>query len=165
MTDMEVRIVKLEPMRVASALGFGEHPEDLAWNKILSWARPLGLLDDLKAARFFGFNNPDPSPGSPNYGYEQWIVVRPGMKGDGDVKIKDFAGGSYAVTSCTLKNIGETWQQLVVWRDSSKYRCASHQWLEKVINPHEVIMPDGQRVDNETMVSTMILDLYLPIAE
>ena len=31
MSDLEVRIVKLEPMRVVSFLGFGESPEELAW--------------------------------------------------------------------------------------------------------------------------------------
>ncbi len=107
MTEIDVRIVTLKPMRVAAALGFGEQPELLAWDKILSWAKPLGLLDDLKAVRFFGFNNPDPSPGSPNYGYEQWIVVGPDVKAEGDIKIKDFSGGLYAVTRCKLSSIGE----------------------------------------------------------
>jgi DNA gyrase inhibitor GyrI len=164
MSELDVRIVKLEPMRVASALGFGEHPEGLAWDKILGWAKPLGLLND-QTTRFFGFNNPDPSPGSPNYGYEQWIIVGPDIKGEGDVKIKDFAGGLYAVTSCKLENIGETWRQLVVWRDSSKYRCASHQWLEEVLNREDILTPDGRKLPDETVFDKMILDLYLPIAE
>ena len=165
MTDMEVRIVKLEPMRVASALGFGEHPEGLAWDKLLSWAKPLGLFDDLKTTRFFGFNNPDPSPGSPNYGYEQWIVVGPDVKDGGEVKIKDFPGGLYAVTSTKLKNIGETWRRLVVWRDGSRYRCASHQWLEEVLNRDAILTPDGKKLPDEVVFDKMILDLYLPIAE
>ena len=33
MSDLDVRIVKLEPVRVASFHGFGESPEDEAWNK------------------------------------------------------------------------------------------------------------------------------------
>jgi DNA gyrase inhibitor GyrI len=162
---MEVRIVKLEPARVATALGFGKEPELLAWNKIAAWARPLGLLDDLKAVRFFGFNNPSPSPGSPNYGYEQWITVRPDAKAEGDIKIIDFPGGLYAVTRCQLSNIGEAWKQLVLWRDASKYHGAFHQCLEECLRPEVILAPDGKAVDEETMFEKMILDLYLPIAE
>ncbi|NIW49114.1 MAG: MerR family transcriptional regulator, partial [Gammaproteobacteria bacterium] len=69
MSELPVRIVKLEPMTIASTYGFGEQPEIEAWEKLLSWAREIGL--SLKDHRFFGFNNPNPSPGSPNYGYEQ----------------------------------------------------------------------------------------------
>lgn len=165
MSELEVRIIKLEPMCVASALGFGDHPEEMAWNKILSWAKPLGVLDDLKTARFFGFNNPDPSPGSPNYGYEQWIVVGSDAQASGDIKMKDFPGGLYAVTRCKLNNIGEMWQRLVVWRDGSKYQCASHQCLEEVLNREEILTPDGNKLPDDIVFQTMTLDLYLPIAE
>ena len=39
MSDNDVQIVRLEPMRVASAYGFGESPELEAWEKILDFAR------------------------------------------------------------------------------------------------------------------------------
>ena len=44
MSELDVRIVKLEPMRVASAHGFGTNPEEQAWDKI---------LDDLMKDPFF----------------------------------------------------------------------------------------------------------------
>jgi hypothetical protein len=75
MSELNMRIVKLDAMRVASAQGFGENPEEQAWEKLLAWAEPQGLLADQDAVRFFGFNNPNPSPGSPNYGYDQWVTV------------------------------------------------------------------------------------------
>ena len=34
MNDLEVRIVNLEPMRVAYALGYGESPEMIAWRRL-----------------------------------------------------------------------------------------------------------------------------------
>ena len=46
MTEPNVRIEELRPMRVASFLGFGPEPETLAWKRLLEWARPRGLLDD-----------------------------------------------------------------------------------------------------------------------
>ena len=157
MSDLEVRIIKLEPMRVVSFLGFGESPEELAWEKLIAWAKPKGLLDDLKEHRLFGFNNPNPSAGSPNYGYEVWIVVDPDQEVDGEAKIVDFEGGLYGVTRCVVPTgkfevIGETWKKLNAWREDSEYNCGHHQWLEESLplNP-----PDTE----------FVLDLYLPIAE
>ena len=158
MSDLEVRIVDLEPLRVASFLGFGESPEELAWGKLLGWARPQGLLEDPEAHRLFGFNNPNPSPGSPNYGYEVWIELRnEDVAATDEGEIKDFAGGLYAVTRCVVPKgkfevIGETWKKLVTWREDSKFRCGAHQCLEK-------------HVDFESPDTEFVLDLYLPIAE
>jgi effector-binding domain-containing protein len=155
MDDLEVRIVELEPMRVATALGFGESPEPIAWGKILAFGESRGLLKDLDKVRFFGFNNPDPSPGSPNYGYEQWMTVGEEVEAEGDVKIKDFEGGVYAVTRFKdLNRIGNVWKALVVWQEDSKYRRGNHQWLEEQISP-----PDTASFED------LIFDLYLPIME
>jgi AraC family transcriptional regulator len=157
MNDLEVRIVKLEPMRVASFWGFGESPEEKAWEKLLAWARPGGLLDDPEEHRMFGFNNPNPSAGSPNYGYEVWIEVGPDAEPEGEARILGFDGGLYAVTRCEVPEgrfevIGATWKRLVTWREDSTYRCGTHQWLEKHV---WVDRPD----------LAFVLDLYLPIAE
>jgi DNA gyrase inhibitor GyrI len=157
MSALDVRIVELAPMRVASFWGFGESPEQEAFDKLLSWARPRGLLEDLELHRLFGFNNPDPSAGSPNYGYEVWIVVDNEMPPDDEAEIKHFEGGLYAVTRCEVPKgqfdvIGATWKKLVTWREDSKYKWSSHQWMEESL-PEE-------RPDLE-----FVLDLYMPIAE
>jgi len=51
MSELEVRIVQLEPMRVAYALGFGPRPEEIAWSRILAYGKAKGLLDDLEIIR------------------------------------------------------------------------------------------------------------------
>ena len=154
MSDMDVRIVKLEPMRVASAHAHSASPEGEAFDKLASWAKPKGLTDDLKTHRIFGFNNPNPSAGSPNYGYEFWMVVDQDVEPEGEIAAKDFAGGLYAVTRVTgVQNIHNKWQELVAWLEDSKYSGASHQWLE------EHLSPLGTAFDDQ------ILDLYAPIAE
>jgi hypothetical protein len=75
MNTQTMQIVKLEPLRVASAWAFGPQPEGAAWEILQTWAQARGLLHD--GARIFGFNNPSPAPGSPNYGYEYWLEVGP----------------------------------------------------------------------------------------
>ena len=152
MNDLHVRIVDLEPMQCAGASGFGPEPEGLAWEALLKWAEPIGLLG--KPHRFFGYNNPDPSPGSPNYGYDQWITIDASVQVEEPIKIKELAGGRYAVTRCEgVQNIHSTWQKFVVWREASRYRMGLHQWLEELITP-----PDGPWDKAQ-------FDLYLPIAE
>ena len=155
MSELKVRIVQLDALRVVSAHGFGESPEGQAWDTLLTWARPKGLLDDLAAVRFFGFNNPNPSPGSPNYGYDQWMSVGPDVEAEGEVEIKEVSGGLYAVARCEgLDNIGPTWKGLVTWFEDSPYKKAHHQWLEELLSPPDVQQPDDY-----------IFDLYLPIAK
>ena len=156
MSELDVRIVKLEPMRVASAHALGEGPEEDAIKKLIAWAKPKGLLEDPEKHRVFGFNNPDPSPGSPNYGYEFWITVGPDVEPEGEITIKEFSGGLYAVTRCEVQNpwddIPGTWKRLVAWLEDSKYRWSPHQWLEEHLGPLE-------------SSEQFVLDLYMPIAE
>ena len=154
MSGIEVRIVELEPMRVAISHGFGPSPEEIAWTKILDWGRDKGLLADLSVPRFFGFNNPDPSPGSPNYGYEQWMTVPPDAVAEGEIKIGEIPAGRYAVTRCTLEEIGQAWRDLVAWVDRSRYKYGPLQCLEEAITyPEQAGLPFDQ----------VVMDIYISI--
>ena len=156
MPEIDVKIMELPPLRVASALGFGQGPEAIAWEKIFSFLKEKGLWDGMTELEYYGFNNPDPSPGSPNYGYEQWVVVPGSVEGTDDVTIKHFEGGLYAVTRCHgIPHIFETWKQLFAWREDSPYMAGSHQWLEKWVNPAQTGLDETK----------MIMDLYIPIAK
>jgi DNA gyrase inhibitor GyrI len=150
MEALEVRVVDLGPMRVACAHGFGESPEDIAEEKMQAFISEKGLTD----TQHFGFNNPNPSPGSPNYGYDIWVTVGADVGGTDEIEIQMFEGGSYAVTrSEGLQKIGAVWQALVNWRDESPYQEAHHQWLEALLTPVDVA------------VEEYVFDLYLPIAK
>jgi effector-binding domain-containing protein len=160
MSELEVRIVRLAPMRVASAYGFGASPEEQAWRTLFAWTKPRQVLSGVEGGppdgapipRFFGFNNPSPAPGSPNYGYEQWMTVGPDVEGGEGVTIKDFPGGLYAVTRCEgLQNIEAVWHRLATWGEEGAYRLAHHQWLE------ECLTPEADRLED------YVFDLYLPI--
>ena len=152
MAEEAVRIVELEPMRVAATLGFGPQPELEAWDRLMAWARATELLDGTQ--RFFGFNNPNPMPGSPNYGYEQWMSVGPDVEPLGDVEIKDFKGGLFAVLRCDgLDTITEDWGRLAAWLEASPYGADSNQCLEELLtNP---VLPHSE----------WVFDLYVAITE
>jgi len=156
MTLQDVRIVDLPPMRVASALGYGTEPENQAATMIVEFARSIGLEPGDPGYRTFGFNNPNPSPGSPNYGYEIWLVVGPDVEAKPPIEIKEIPGSRYAVTRFTgLSNIGRFWRELVAWFEDSPYTRPPN-WctcLEEVTNPAE------------TDPEEWTFDLYLPIAD
>ena len=136
MTD--VRTVELEPMHVVSALGYGETPEEQAWGLVLEFAGRSSLEPWDGTHRFFGFNNPDPTPGSPNYGYEQWITVPDGTTAPKPLEVKQFAGGRYAVLRLHgLEGIGDAWKELVAWVEEQGYGIAAseHACLEELLTP------------------------------
>jgi AraC family transcriptional regulator len=157
MNHLDVRIVKLPPMRVACVNGFGEGPEGMAFEKMKAWAEAHNLTG--KPHRLFGYNNPDPSPGSPNYGYDVWLTVDESTQAEGEARIIDFPGGLYAVTRIEVKKPGNdipaAWQKLVQWMEASKYRHGRHQWLEEHIGP----------LDEMGGEQPFTLDLHLPITE
>ncbi len=156
MNTLNVRIVQLEPLRVATAYGFGEGPERIAWDKMIAWLKAKGLWQDGRPRRFFGFDQPSPTLGSPNYGYEVWVTVGPEVQSEGEITVRDVPGGQYAVAHCAVQNpwedIPTTWKQLVAWAETSPYRAGRGQCLEETFFEGD---PDFQHFS---------LDLYLPVA-
>jgi effector-binding domain-containing protein len=155
MSELDVKIVKLEPMRAVSSYGFGPQPEGIAADKMIAFLKAKGLLAGYGSKiPHYGFNNPNPSSGSPNYGYEIWAVVPPDVEPEGDIRVVTFSGGLYAVTRFeNLENIGRVWGELVKWRENSPYQGASHQWLEHLLNPLE------------SDLNKYVFELFLPIKE
>ena len=155
MDKLDVRIVNLEAMRVVSAYGFGPSPEAMAHEKMNAFLKAKGLWEGYGTHyRHFGFNNPSPSAGSPNYGYEIWVEVPPDVEPEGDLRLLTFPGGLYAVTRFTnVEIIGQVWEKLVLWRENSHYKAAHHQWLENLLNPQEI---------DRTQYT---FDLYLPVRD
>lgn len=147
---LEVKIVELEPMRVASFQAISETPEHMAAQMLADWAQPRGFLDDLEKNPVFGFNNPNPSEGEKEYGYEFWVKVDDDYDEEG-VVLKDIEGSKYVVTTCeSLSIIGERWMQLVEWVKNSEYEWREGECLEKT---HDFSASDED----------LVLDLYIPI--
>jgi DNA gyrase inhibitor GyrI len=156
MSELNVEIVTLNPMRVASAYGFGTNPEEQAWQKLAIWAKPRGLLDDKIEHPIFGFNNPNPTPGNAKYGYEFWVKVDSIAEPEEAIRILEFMGGTYAVVKCEAQGdpgkIPAAWQSLASWCKTNNHRFGRHQPLEKIISSPDD--PVG-----------LILELYCPIID
>ena len=136
MSKETIQVVKVAPMRVASAWAFGPQPEAEAWQLLQAWAQPRGLLQP--DARIFGFNNPNPAHGSPNYGYELWLAIDATVEpAPGDsIRVVDFAGGLYAVIEADVTGdfnvtIPAAWRTLDAQVAESAFHTGAHQWLEQ----------------------------------
>lgn len=154
MSNLDVRLITLEPMRVAASSAYGPSPEGDAIGGLAAWIERSGALHEQAHPRYFGFDNPSPDPGSPNYGYEMWVTVGPEAQPGGSVTIKDFPGGKYAVARVVgVENIYAAWQQLVAWSETSPYHIGTAQCLEEHLN------------FGEENLAELALDLYLPVEE
>jgi DNA gyrase inhibitor GyrI/DNA-binding HxlR family transcriptional regulator len=149
--EMEVKIVELKPMRVASFRAVSVSPEHDATEMLLRWATGKGYLNDLEKHPIYGFNNPNPTTGKKEYGYEFWIKVDEDYTEE-DINLKDVPGGRYAVTTCrNLSEIGELWRRLGNWVKENGYEYNKDaECLEKT---HNIAASDDQ----------LVLDLYAPI--
>ena len=148
--EIEVKIVELEPMRVASFRVISETPEHDAAKLLTEWAQGKGYLNDLEKHPVFGFNNPNPSEGKKEYGYEFWIKVDEDYSEEG-LTLKNVSGGRYAVTTCHhLSQMGELWRRLFNWVKENGYERRKAEGLEKT---HNFSASDDE----------LVLDLYEPI--
>jgi len=155
--ELNVRYVDLADMTVASALGFGAEPEDEATRLLNAFTRKLGFTSGSEGHPSYGFNNPNPSPESKEYGYELWCKVDPDTNPKPPVKIKRIPGARYAVTRFTgLSNIGRVWKQFAAWvKDNHEETppCTIQCWLESLQTPDE---PDPEK---------WVMDLYIAVGE
>lgn len=157
MTDLTVEMRDLDEMVVVSGSGFGVEPEPLAWNLIFEFAALHGLEVGSGEHRFFGFNNPNPSPDIPEYGYEQWMTISADLEvdPDGPVVRKVIPAGRFAVTRFKgLSRITETWREFVGWFEESGLEPGDdwQECYEEMLNPVEQSPEEWE------------FDLYLPVA-
>ncbi|TYQ17706.1 UNVERIFIED_CONTAM: AraC-like DNA-binding protein [Acetivibrio alkalicellulosi] len=156
----DIKVLKnLEPMRVAYYCYYGREPENGAFSVISDWFRRSGMNIEKDKMRIFGFNNPNPSPGQDEYGYEVWVTIADNIEvNDSLIKTKIVEGGLYVV--CGVRDlvggdgaeISSTWKRFSQWISESKYVIADHQWLEEHLN------------FNDEFEHTGGMDLYMPIA-
>jgi len=142
----ELRTVGIGPMDVAVFHGYGASPEMIAFGKLVRWIKETNAMDRVPKPRVFGFNNPNPSPGSEEYGYDFWIELppdsglaervskQPETVGDDNQPARlRFEGGLYVALA--HEGPGETipnaWASLVETAARLGYAHGKHQWLEE----------------------------------
>ena len=131
---MKIEVKEVPAAKAARFHAFSSSPEEEAWKAMEAWAKPKGYLEEGSPATIYGYNNPNPSAGSPNYGYE-FIVIADDLSEA--PQIIDFPGGKYAVAPSGISvgvddpaKLGDAWNALVKSVQQAGYAHGQHQWLE-----------------------------------
>jgi len=134
---METTEVMVASQRAARFHALSASPELEAWARMQEWAESNGLWQAGKLfapdAEFvvYGFNNPNPSVGSPNYGYE-FLVCGKDIPDAPDMTT--LGGGRYLAASfegADPSGLPDAWQALAAVAETAGYRAGAHQWLER----------------------------------
>ena len=154
MDKLDIRIIKLAPMHVASFQASGVTAERDAFKKLFAWAQPKGLLNDLAKNSLFGFASHEFIEDKKGTGYKFWIKIPDNIEPEPDINVEDSDGGLYLVmSSLAVGNIGLTtapnWLKLRRWAQENGYEMGSQQQLVRF---YSVPLLDNAAVD-----------LYFPI--
>ncbi|AIQ65409.1 hypothetical protein PSTEL_22115 [Paenibacillus stellifer] len=168
---LDVRIIYLPPMTVASSHYIGEDCEEHAGRVLNQFVQESGLLRIKPDIRHFGFNNPiqHADYGASSTGYEMWVSIPEHMEVPAPLQKIQFHGGLYAAHAITFGSF-DHWGLLHNWvvdheqyaNDWGSIRCTPHvegmDWaLEEQLN----YINNVQKADFD--IHTMQLDLLFPI--
>jgi AraC family transcriptional regulator len=152
---MEVRIERVEPMRVAFMRHVGPYMEVGAlWGKLMSWAGPRGLLGPQATLIGIGHDDPHVTPAD-KLRYDACLVVDPHFQPEGEVGVQEIGGGDYAVTRHRepYEKLGETYARLYgEWLPASGREPRSAPAFEIYRN-----------TPMDTAPADLITDIYVPV--
>ena len=151
---LRVHFERLTPMRVVSFHAYSKSPERDASLKMNEWARANGILINKETHPTFGFDNPSPTRGKEEYGYEFWLKIDDDFETDDDIKIIDIPERLYAVTtSWRLADVGRDWKNLDRWLKEHDYEIIKNiPCLERA---HLINVSEDE----------LVLDLLVPLKE
>jgi hypothetical protein len=132
---MKTEIREVATSQAARFHAFSSSPEEKAWAAMEGWAGPKGYLVKDAPVEIYGYNNPNPSAGSPNYGYE-FLVVAEDLSGAPEVVT--LTGGKYLIAPFEGDDpttLAEAWKALVEQAERDGHSHGTHQWLEKHTPP------------------------------
>jgi DNA-binding transcriptional MerR regulator len=145
-----VRIVQLEPMRMA------RYHDPVApscfdtWRHMIAWACGYGL----PTTRAFGYTSPNPTGIVPRYGYEVLFALPDGFEPRGHIEAVAFPGGLYAVTTTWYRDCTPDWRALDRWvQTHPEYTARPGLFLEEL---NSFSLP----VDENSVV-----DIFYPICQ
>lgn len=154
-TDMDVRIEKVAPMRVAFVRKTGPYNEcEEAWEKLCAWAGKRGLL--RMDAKYLGVGHDDPQITPPDkIRYDACVTVDESVEGEGAVGIQNVGGGRYAVTTHKgpYENLESVYAELMgKWLPQSGERIGDCLCFEMYLNDPDSTPPEE-----------LLTDIYLSI--
>jgi AraC family transcriptional regulator len=152
---MDVRIETFPPRRVAFVRHVGPYRQvHSAWEKLIAWAGPRGLMGPNTLAIGVAHDDPDVTP-KDKIRYDACITVDQPLTPEGEVGVQEVGGGEYAVTTHRgpYENVSQTLVRLCgEWLPTSRRELRSSPCLAILRN----FPPD-------TLPEDLLTDIYLPL--
>lgn len=147
---VEVRIEKLPAMRIAYVRHTGPYDQcGTAWEKLMRWAGPRGLLGPGMTMLGISHDDPDVTPPE-KLRYDAALVVPEGTAAEGEVGVRDIEAGEYAVVTHMgpYSTLNETYTRLCgEWMPSSGREFADTPAIEFYRNDAQNTPPEQLRTD------------------
>jgi len=148
--SLEVTLVERPAMNVACVRHVGHYREcGKAWEKLCSWAGPLGLLQPDMQRIGVCYSDPDITPAD-KIMYDACLEITQPVQGNDVVTIKTLEGGSYAqaIHCGPYDTVSETYSQLCgQWLPQHGYRIASEPSFEVYLNAPGTTAPEDLRTE------------------
>jgi DNA-binding transcriptional MerR regulator/DNA gyrase inhibitor GyrI len=117
--NLNVRILHLPPMTVASYHYIGNEPEEAVGERTSRFIQESKLYEAKPDARMFGFNHPNPGILEDGlHGYEDWVTIPEDFPLPEDFARKQFPGGLYAALTIRFPEF-QYWWELNKWVEAS----------------------------------------------
>lgn len=119
--ELNVRILKLPPMTVASYHCIGDDPEEQVFGVMTEFAQKIRLYEIKPDARMIGFNRPNPGVlEDGTHGYEVWVTIPEDMELPEPLVKKRYDGKRlYAVLAIRFPEF-ELWGDLINWVNNNE---------------------------------------------
>lgn len=153
--SMNVKIEKLEPMRVAFVRHIGPYDKvSNAWDKLCTWLGKEGLLGP--GAKFIGLCYDDPEVTAPDkIRYDACVTVDENFEPLNDIVVQTIPGGEFAVVTHIgpYNKLGQTYSKLFGrWLPQSGRELRSQPSLEFYLNDPQSTEP-----------KELLTDIYVPL--
>lgn len=160
----DVRVVYLPPATVAASHFIGDEPENVAQERLLSFAAKVDITKIKPDVRVYGFNHPNPKDETGAHGYEFWLTIPEELDVPEPLQKKRFEGGVYAAHMIKMGDFQE-WDWLDAWvRENGEYEYRGNGSPENMFDALEEHLNVFTHLEKRDMnPADMQLDLLIPV--
>lgn len=148
--EMEMKIVKRQPTRVAFVRHIGPYAEcGEAWGKLCAWAGRRGLLGPDTTVIGISYDDPEVTPPE-KIRYDACVTVGEEVEPEGEIGVQTLKGGDYAMTvhRGPYEKLAETYGRISgEWAPQSGRVISSDPCLEVYLNDPHRTPPDQLRTE------------------
>lgn len=142
---MEVKVEKIEPLRVAFMRHTGPYEAcGETWGRLCAWAGPRGLFGPRTVVMGVSYDDPEVTPPD-KIRYDCCLSIDDSFKAEGDVGVQTVGGREYAVTihRGPYERLAETYAAICgQWAPTSGRELSSEPCLEFYLNDPNSTPPE-----------------------